>query len=221
MTAILREMACHIDSGRNVDCCTNPGFCDNNDHRSCRAIKGCVSHIPQTPWLFQPPPSITILRDPTSRLLSAWFYRGHSPNNDFFQVRPEFKEIRNGLRPKVVFEEYLNMPEYQNIQTRMLGANSFPYRNITITEDVYEQAVRALNAFFFVGLQEAYFISVKLLLREANMDKFIVAPVVRERQQASSPEKMRLKNDKELMQRVKDINSYDYKLYELGMYHQL
>jgi hypothetical protein len=70
-------------------------------------------------------------------LLSAWFYRGHSPNNDFFQVRPEFKEIREGKRPKVTFQEYLEMHEYQNIVTRMLGADSFPYRNVTVTEEVY------------------------------------------------------------------------------------
>jgi hypothetical protein len=29
------------------------------------------------------------------------------------------------------------MVEYQNIVTRMFGADSFPYRNITITEEVY------------------------------------------------------------------------------------
>lgn len=101
MTAILRRMACHMDPQRNVDCCTNPGFCDNNDHRSCKAIKGCVNHFPQRHRLFEEPPSITIMREPTSRLLSAWFYRGHSPNMDFFQVRPEFKQIKLGLRPKV------------------------------------------------------------------------------------------------------------------------
>lgn len=28
------------------------------------------------------------------------------------------------------------MPEYQNVQTRMLGADSFPYRNVTITNKV-------------------------------------------------------------------------------------
>lgn len=70
------------------------------------------------------------------RILSAWFYRGHTPNNDFFQVRPYFKDIRDGKLPKVKFQEYIEMPEYQNIQTRMLGADSFPYRNITITETV-------------------------------------------------------------------------------------
>jgi hypothetical protein len=70
------------------------------------------------------------------RILSAWFYHGHSPNIDYFQVRSYFKEIAKGLRPKVIFEEYIEMPEYQNIQTRMLGADSFPYRNVTITKQV-------------------------------------------------------------------------------------
>ena len=36
-----------------------------------------------------------------SRLISAWFYRGHTPNNDFFQVRPYFKDIYLGKLPKV------------------------------------------------------------------------------------------------------------------------
>lgn len=70
------------------------------------------------------------------RLLSAWFYRCHSPNNDCFQVRSYFKYIRKGWRPKVTFSEFLEMPEYQNIQTRMLGADSFPYRNITVNDQV-------------------------------------------------------------------------------------
>ena len=28
------------------------------------------------------------------------------------------------------------MPEYRDVQTRMLGADSFPYRNITVDEKV-------------------------------------------------------------------------------------
>jgi hypothetical protein len=92
------------------------------------------------PYIFRPMPSITILREPVSRLLSAFFYRGHSPNNDFFQVRPYFKDIRDGKLPKVEFPEYIEMPEYQNIQTRMLGADSFPYKNVTV-----DDKVRAIN----------------------------------------------------------------------------
>ena len=102
------------------------------------------------------------------RLISAYFYRGHSPNNDFFQVRPEFKEIREGKRPKVCilgcmsfaylhyieyiftifigfqvsFAEYLEIHEYNNIVTRMLGADSFPYRNVTVDEKVGASAIQ-------------------------------------------------------------------------------
>ena len=216
MTAILRQMACKIDPVRNLDCCTNPGFCDYNDNKKCRSIKGCINHLPQRPWIFESPPSITILRDPSSRTLSAWFYRGHSPNLDFFQVRPEFKEIKNGLRPKVTFEEYIEMPEYQNIQTRMLGANSFPYRNVNVTPAVFEKAVEALDAFYFVGLQEAYFISIKLLLRMTNMEKSIEAPKLRERHQKPTEVYLKLKKNKELMRRVELLNTYDYNLYEIG-----
>ena len=44
------------------------------------SIKGCINHFPQTPWIYKAPPSITLMRNPQSRLISAWFYRGHSPN---------------------------------------------------------------------------------------------------------------------------------------------
>ena len=88
---------------------------------------------------------ITVAPNEQCRILSAWFYHGHSPNNDYFQVRPYFKEIRDGKRPKVLFEEYVEMPEYQNIQTRMLGADSFPYKNVTITDKV------KANSFFFLA----------------------------------------------------------------------
>ena len=92
-------------------------------------------------YIFKQMPTITIVREPVSRLLSAWFYRGHSPNLDFFQVRPWFKEIADGKRPKVKFDEYIEMVEYQNIQTRMLGADSFPYRNISITKEVLKRTI--------------------------------------------------------------------------------
>lgn len=88
------------------------------------------------PWIYKPVPSITIFREPISRLLSAWFYRCHTPNNDCFQVRPYFKDIGQGKLPQVKFPEYAEMVEYQNIQTRMFGADSFPYRNISIDNEV-------------------------------------------------------------------------------------
>ena len=125
MTSILRQVACEVDSERNEDCCTNPGFCDWHAHRRCSSIKGCINHFPQTEWIYK-------------LLLHHHHARAHvktavglvlsrtRPNLDFFQVRPWFKDIKDGKRPRVTFDEYLDMPEYNNIQTRMLGANSFP-----------------------------------------------------------------------------------------------
>lgn len=137
MTAVLRHITCQINQTKNQDCCTNPGFCDWWAHRRCAAIKGCTDHFPHTSFIFKENiPTIAIFRNPVSRLLSAWFYRCHTPNNDCFQVRPYFKLIHEGKLPKVDFDEYIEMNEYQNIQTRMLGADSFPYRNISIDDKV-------------------------------------------------------------------------------------
>ena len=75
-------------------------------------LTGCTNHIPNRPWIFRPQPTITILREPVSRLLSAWFYRGHSPNLDFFQVRPYFKDIEQGKRPKGTSWHTPNTPSW-------------------------------------------------------------------------------------------------------------
>lgn len=221
MTSILRKVACSIDSNRNQDCCTNPGFCDWHAMRRCASIKGCTSHFPNRPWIFKDKlPSIAVLREPTSRLLSAFYYRGHSPNNDFFQVRPYFKDIRDGKLPKVMFPEYIEMPEYQNIITRMFGADSFPYKNVTITDKVFEAAVDALDHMFFIAIQEVYDISVKVMLREFNMTHLDI-PIEKERDQSVSKkvteEKMAIKSNATLMSRVRENNKYDVRLYSLAV----
>ncbi len=221
MTSILRKVACSIDSNRNQDCCTNPGFCDWHAMRRCASIKGCTSHFANRPWIFKDNlPSIAVLREPTSRLLSAFYYRGHSPNNDFFQVRPYFKDIRDGKLPKVLFPEYIEMPEYQNIMTRMFGADSFPYKNVTITDKVFEAAVDALDHMYFIAIQEVYDISVKVMLREFNMTHLDI-PIEKERDQSVSKkvteEKMTIKSNVTLMTRVRENNKYDVHLYSLAV----
>jgi hypothetical protein len=145
MTAVLREVMCAADPERMQDCCTNPGFCDTHAMRRCAAIKGCVNHFANKPFIFKPEvPSITIMRHPVSRLVSAWFYRCHSPNSDCFQVRPEFKLIKQKKKPKAIFPEYLEMTEYNNILTRMFGAGAFPYKDVNITEKVGPSPVRTM-----------------------------------------------------------------------------
>ncbi len=222
MTTVLRQIQCVLNPVKNVDCCTNPGFCDWHAHRRCESIKGCINHFPNRKMIFKPLPSITVFREPTSRLLSAWFYRGHSPNLDFFQVRPYFKEISEGKLPRVKFPEYIEMPEYQNIQTRMLGADSFPYRNITVTDEVYDKAVSAVNRFFFIGLQEEFEVSAKALIRLMGVptNKWSEFSLVNEREQGSNKQikkqKQEILENDELMDKVREFNSYDIQLYKIG-----
>jgi hypothetical protein len=218
MTGILRQVACQNDKIRNDDCCTNPGFCDFHAHRRCASIRGCINHIPQRPWIYKQPPSIALLRDPMSRLLSAWFYNCHSPNSDCYQVRPEFKLIKQGLAPKVQFYEYLDMPEYHNIQTRMLGGDSFPYKNYTVTRETFDAAVDALENLFFVGLQEAYDVSVTMLLRELHADHDI--KIVKERdnnkQKSIKQAKADILNNATAVAIIKERNYWDNELYRVA-----
>eukprot|EP00605_Chrysophyceae_sp_TOSAG23-4_P001751 GSChrysophyteH1.ASY1.ANO1.1938.1 assembled CDS len=218
MTAILRQVACQLDQVRNEDCCTNPGFCDWHAHRRCASIRGCINHIPQRPWIFKQPPSVALVREPTSRLLSAWFYNCHSPNSDCYQVRPEFKLIKQGLKPKVQFHEYLDMPEYHNIQTRMLGGDSFPYKNYTVTRETFDAAVDAIENLFFVGVQEAYDISVQLLLRELHADHDITLRKERDNTKTASIKKAKadILQNATAMNIIKERNFWDNELYRVA-----
>lgn len=207
--SLLRAVQCERTNA--TDCCTNPGLCINE--KSCQSLKGCVTHFPRTKLVFkQNLPSLILARDPLSRIMSAWFYPGHSPNNDFYKVRPWFSDIKKGRRPKVTFEEYLGMPEYHNIQTRMLGADSFPYRNVTVTEAVYARAVTALDRMFYVGLHEEYVVSVEAMLREFRLN--MTYTLERTRRSHGAKEKARIVANVTLMRRMEDINRYDMRLYD-------
>lgn len=147
------------------------------------------------------------------------------------------------------------MPEYNNILTRMLGADSFPYRNITITDEVrtttwlatgytcwclglsiaiyyllsgstynikyywqvFANAVEAVDKIFFIGLQEVYGLSLEVMFRELGVN--LKLPIKKEREQVSKRtelSKKALTSNSTLMQRAREVNSYDYKLYEIG-----
>jgi hypothetical protein len=69
--------------------------------------------------------------------IPTFIYIGHSPNLDFFQVRPYFKEIAQGRRPKVIFEEYLDMPGDVNIFIYTIYMYIYIYVNICIYMYIY------------------------------------------------------------------------------------
>lgn len=80
----------------------------------------------------------------------------------------------------------------------------------------------ALNHFYFVGLQEAYEVSVELLFRMMNLPRESFSPIAKERDQSQSKaviaSKAELKQNTALLQRTKEINHYDSKLYEQGLF---
>eukprot|EP01038_Epipyxis_sp_PR26KG_P007142 gene7142-9745_t len=226
-TSVLRQIQCNIDSNKHIDCCSNVGTCNWKKLRRCASIFGCVGHIPRIELISRIHRSIALFRHPVTRLVSSWFYSGHNPNSDAYYVRPEFLEIWAGTRSKYTFEEFIEMPEYQNIQTRMLGANSFPYRNITINDHIYEKAVLVLNSLYFVGLQEYFELSSVLLVTMLNItiddykqfDRTI--PDIEKRIFNSSDlillkEKNNIMSNVNIIKKIQKLNAYDMKLYDLA-----
>ena len=157
-----------------LDCCIadEDTWCNQGcPQPDCGALFGCrycdCRHTPQLGYMDRSA-SVTILRHPSDRAVSGYFFRGHSPNWDRFGVRKEFP--RDPGKWPYSFDSYLDMPEYHNIATRMLGCNSFPYTNLTVTRAALALAKRNLAAFRVIGLNEAYEASVHVLARAYGVD---------------------------------------------------
>jgi hypothetical protein len=118
------------------------------------------------------------------------------------------------------FDAYMNMHEYQNIQTRMLGADSHPYRNVQVTVGVYMAAVDALDNLFFVGLQEVYELSVQLMLRELQMEH-LYHPTHKERDNTGDKSvaaaKAAILKNESAVNKLRQVNRWDANLYRLAV----
>ena len=181
---VIRQAACHINADLgaldgHLDCCLNTSIhCFASPkcplRPDCLAVHGCrlcdCRHIPQMRYM-KVAPSVTMLRDPVTRSTSAFLFRGHSPNWDRFNVRAEFPNFPT-KKPKYTFQDYLGFNEYRNIMTRMFALDSFPYRNLTITDVEFENAKNRLSKFKVIGIQEAFDASARLLYKtfKVNID---------------------------------------------------
>ena len=88
---------------------------------------------------------------------------------------------------------------------------------------VFDLAVDALNHLFFVGLQEEYEVSVKVLLQEFNIEVTTTISKERDTQRSKSQtrNKAALKANKRILKRTEIVNSYDMQLYQLGTCYSL
>ena len=143
---------------------------------------------------------MTLVRHPFTRAASAYFYRGHSPNNDLYNLRPgvftgssERFERRSAPARHWSFREMSEAEEYRDVATKMFGdpngcdkARKCRGRSncVVLTAcHVYhnassylgaahvDAAFNALERHAFFGLLEAYNASARLAL-----DAFGVAP---------------------------------------------
>ena len=187
LTATLRRLACVANGNPTNPCCSNPGFCQRNRQkmRLCPDVLNCHSHQPQLSLFFgaRSPnrhlKAVTMVREPLGRVVSAWHYRCHNPNWDCFHIDgsvqwAERKRLHDDwyvrppnasdVLPWVSFGRFLDMEHYQNIQTRMLGSDRFPYSPTRVEALDVQRAISRIDAHFaVVGVFELFEHSAALI----------------------------------------------------------
>ncbi|KAJ1461677.1 hypothetical protein M885DRAFT_558114 [Pelagophyceae sp. CCMP2097] len=219
LSAVLRRLACAAN-GIGSECCVHPGFCQKGKgdvHRVCPEILGCHGHLPQL-HLFAAKPAlrkvraVTMLRDPLSRVISAWHYRCHNPNFDCFHLpgTVQWKERRQRLSglPNVTFHQFLDTANYQNVQTRMFAKDAFPYRNVAVVAADVAVAKEVLaTRFAHVGVFELFDHSLAHLAHLAGAGAHTLDG------QAYSDFSAAIRGDARLRDRVVSANRHDAGLY--------
>jgi len=138
----------------------------------CPAVRNCEGHRPTFPWgedrksnNFEP--SITVFRDPASRLASAFFYRPpHRPPGENFSF--EF------------FREYVQMEVYRNLMTKMTMGTQVDGKNaylketlIPTTEEDIATAKTRLCGYAWFGINEWNAASLLLLYQSTPFDRLL------------------------------------------------
>lgn len=239
MTTVLRRLACEANRPATLDCCVNPGFCQRvkQKQRTCSAISGCYGHNPQLRLYaakpgFQSVRAVTMLRDPVSRVVSAWHYRCHSPNFDCYDVPGATKwalQARFAKKwklpvkdwtppPNVTFFDYVSSwPQYHNIQTRMIGKDAFPYASVPVDATDLVVAKTVLDTkFALVGLFELFDHSVALLAHLAGVP-VVADDFTRVRASHSSAYNAftaALRQRPGLVGLIRQANAYDHELHD-------
>ena len=185
--------------------------------------------------------SLTMLRHPWSRLVSAYFYKGHSPNYDVYELRPSEWLHPAGRNESAwrtrTFDEYVSYPEYRNVVTKMFGdshgckhgqgcdrlgdkcSNALAvachgYRNATYLGEEHLAAARAaLDAHAFFGLLEAYNSSVNLMAVTFGIE-LTAADFVKDRVRRQTGRDVAVKTNANFCRLAMRQNSLDARLYE-------
>lgn len=145
-------------------CCRYPGepkgSCPTKELSKCQDTKrviGCTDHFPLIWYLFEPRvPSISMMRNPFSRSISAFFYPGIHHNSDCTSDTD------------TCFVEYTRNVRWQNVVVKMLtGSHAYSptlscERNSTCHSSL-QLALQNLPFFTFMGVSELWEISLLVL----------------------------------------------------------
>ena len=137
-----------------------PGTCPSRDLFACQTegkVVGCTHHYPHYEALQRgDTPSISIMREPFRRSVSAFFYPGIHHNSKC-----------TGTVDKC-FAEYTSSPRWKNVAVKMLtGAYAYGSEPTCRTSDQcknsLELAVRNLDLLVFMGVAEMWELSLLVL----------------------------------------------------------
>jgi hypothetical protein len=124
------------------------------------------------------------------------------------------------------FDEYLLIPEYNNVYTRMFGTaprtngkGGFPYKaNLELTVEDLERAKVVLSKYSFVGVLELYELSIALTLKTLGVELVEDVDFLHERSKGESNERIALKkrvdSESGLIDKIKAANSLDMELFD-------
>ena len=167
LSAIARRA---VGCGPPGPCCHYPGepksSCPSTQLFKCEQEKkviGCTDHFPYLWYLFKPGvPTISMVRNPFARSLSAFFYNGIHHNSDCtFDVN-------------TCFSQYVKNPKWQNVAVKLLtGDYAYSPRspclhNSTCSHSL-QLAVDNLRHFAFMGVAEMWELSLLVLHRKLPM----------------------------------------------------
>mmetsp|Transcript_26067 Transcript_26067/g.43415 ORF Transcript_26067/g.43415 Transcript_26067/m.43415 type:complete len:331 (-) Transcript_26067:1332-2324(-) len=160
-----------------------PGSCPSKALFQCQLegrVIGCTHHHPFYSVLLNPLiPSLTMMRDPVSRSLSAFFYSGIHHNSDctnrvfhgMSTMNPTHLALRTNSTTMGLmkcFQGYASASSWQNVFTKLLNGK-YAYAPVRAMADTIvstsslELAQRNIDKLFFVGVTELWELSLLVL----------------------------------------------------------
>jgi len=160
---------------------------------------------------------VTILRNPTERVISLYYHIINMPNHYLH---------KRLINEKVTLKQFIQggfTTETDNGQVRILAGaggyhkNDFSKYNIPygkVNESLLEEAINNINkSFVFVGVQEYFLESLILIKKYLNWKESLYVNKINTNKAKKNIDEV----DQEMIELIRNYNSFDIKLYEYAL----